>query len=321
MGKTRRLRARKSNFKFLNTVNTFLKTSSKIMVKKRGKTNKDVYEKVEDLPESRKERLDSILEDFDKEVAARIEQINSAITALQTQIKSQFKVTLLKEPRNIRHMKVEDFYYNSEDDDQAIADKLNITVECAKVAMAVNDQISNEVKTNVKSKGKKGTSKTSKKKSSILAQGPALSGTGMRRSTRKRTAPSWISETPLASSTLTAAALGCTTSKSTRTKGRLVPSTPGFGNITGIPMITPKFDLTTPLSRTAMRTQRADEKFLVSINGSPVYVQKKTSKSKNNLIPVPLGDGKTLMVPADNPEVQPMLQNLIKSCMNIMNRK
>ena len=37
------------------------------MVKKRGKTNKDVYEKVEDLPESRKERLDSILEDFDKE--------------------------------------------------------------------------------------------------------------------------------------------------------------------------------------------------------------------------------------------------------------
>ena len=86
-------------------------------------------------------------------------------------------------------------------------------------------------------------------------------------------------------------------------------------------MITPKFDLTTPLSRTAMRTQRADEKFLVSMNGSPVYVQKKTSKSKNNLIPVPLGDGKTLMVPADNPEVQPMLQNLIKSCMNIMNRK
>ena len=37
------------------------------MVKKRGKTNKDVYEKVEDLPESRKARLDSILEDFDKE--------------------------------------------------------------------------------------------------------------------------------------------------------------------------------------------------------------------------------------------------------------
>lgn len=295
------------------------------MVKKRGKTNKDVYEKVEDLPESRKERLDSILEDFDKEVAARIEQINSAITALQTQIKSQFKVTLLKEPRNIRRMKVEDFYYNSEDDDQAIADKLNITVECAKVAMAVNDQISNEVKTNVKSKGKKGTSKTSKKKSSILAQGPALSGTGMRRSTRKRTAPSWISETPLASSTLTAAALGgFTTAKSTRAKGRLFSQTPsasGFGNISALPMITPKFDPTTPLARTAMRTQRNDEKFLMSMNGSPVYVAKKTSKNKDNLIPVPLGDGKTLMVPADNPEVQPLLQGLIKSCMSIMNKK
>ena len=105
-------------------------------------------------------------------------------------------------------MKVEDFYYNSEDDDQAIADKLNLTVECAKVAVAVSNSVSNEVKTNVKSKSKKRSSKASKKKSSILAQGPALTSTGIRRSTRKRTAPSWISETPLASSTLTAAALG-----------------------------------------------------------------------------------------------------------------
>ena len=64
-------------------------------------------------------------------------------------------------------------------------------------------------KTNVKSKGKKGMAKATKKKSSILSQGPGLASTGIRRSTRKRTnQSSWISETPLASSTLTAAALG-----------------------------------------------------------------------------------------------------------------
>ena len=141
-------------------------------------------------------------------VTTRIEQINSAVLAMQTQIKSQFKVTLLKEPRNIRKMKIEDFYYANENYDEAVTDKLNLTVECAKVAMAVSSQISDEVNVNVKSKGKKGTSKISKKKSSILAQGPALTESGIRRSTRKRTAPSWISETPLASSTLTAAALG-----------------------------------------------------------------------------------------------------------------
>lgn len=140
-------------------------------------------------------------------VAARVEQIQSAVNALQTQVKSQFRMNLLKEPRNIRQMKVEDLYYNEEDDDQAITDKLNLTVECAKVAMSVDKLVSNEVKTNVKSKGK---AKATKKKSSILSQGPGFANTGVRRSTRKRTNPSsfLISSTPLASSTLTAAALG-----------------------------------------------------------------------------------------------------------------
>ena len=127
---------------------------------------------------------------------------------MQTQVKSQFRMNLLKLPRNIRQMKVEDSYYNEEDDDQAITDKLNLTVECAKVAMSVDKLVSNEVETNVKSKGKKGTSKA-KKKSTILSQGPDLASTGVRRSARKKTSQlSWISETPLASSTWTAAALG-----------------------------------------------------------------------------------------------------------------
>jgi len=292
--------------------------------KKRGKSNKDVYEKAEDLPEGKKKVYDSILEDFDKQVAARVEQIQSAVNALQTQVKSQFRMNLLKEPRNIRQMKVEDLYYNEEDDDQAITDKLNLTVECAKVAMSVDKLVSNEVKTNVKSKGK---AKATKKKSSILSQGPGFANTGVRRSTRKRTNPSsfLISSTPLASSTLTAAALGCTTAKTSRTKGRLVDQTPassGIGKMNGLSMITPKFDLNTPLHRTAMRTAKADEKFLVSMQGSPVYVPKAgKSKQKDNMIPVPLGNGKTLMVPTDNPDVQPILQNLIKSCMRIMDQK
>merc|ERR1712001_300590 len=282
--------------------------SMAISRKKRVNSNKDVYEKAEDLPEAKKKMYVSILEDFDKQVVARIEQIHSAINALQTQVKSQFRMNLLKEPRNIRQMKVEDLYYNEEDDDQAITDKLNLTVECAKVAMSVDKLVSNEVKTNVKSKGK---AKATKKKSSILSQGPGFANTGVRRSTRKRTNPSsfLISSTPLASSTLTAAALGCTTAKTSRTKGRLVDQTPassGIGKMNGL----------------SMRTAKADEKFLVSMQGSPVYVPKAgKSKQKDNMIPVPLGNGKTLMVPTDNPDVQPILQNLIKSCMRIMDQK
>ena len=53
---------------------------------------------------------------------------------------------------------------------------------------------------------KDGGGKKRSKKSSILAQGPPMTGT--RKSSRKRLAPSWGGEAPLASSTLTAAALG-----------------------------------------------------------------------------------------------------------------
>ena len=84
-------------------------------------------------------------------------------------------------------------------------------------------------------------------------------------------------------------------------------------------MITPKFDPSTPLNKTAMRTQKADEKFLVSMNGSPVYVAGRgSSRAKNdNLIPVPIGGGSTMMVPTDDPSVQPIIQKLIKNCMNM----
>ena len=119
-----------------------------------------------------------------------------------------------------------------------------------------------------------------------------------------------------------------TTGKSTRTRGKIVPQTPATTsktimnpNFTGLPMITPKFDPATPLTRTAMRTQRADEKFLVSMNGSPVYVAKGKSKTKDNFIPVPLGDGKTMVVPANNPAIKPLLDKLVKECMGIMNKE
>ena len=49
-------------------------------------------------------------------VEARIEQINSAIGALQKQIKSQFKVALLQQSRATRQLKVEDFYYKGKND-------------------------------------------------------------------------------------------------------------------------------------------------------------------------------------------------------------
>jgi len=293
------------------------------MPKRKATSNKDVYEKAEDLPEGRKKTYDSILEDFDKQVEARIEQIYSSIGAMQNQIKSQFKVALLQLPRTVRSMKVEDFYYNDVTNDN----NLDLTVECAKVAVSISNTVSNEVKTvEGPNKKKGGGRKGNKKKSSILAQGPSMTGT--RQSNRKRVASSMINGVPLASSTLTAAALGGFTGftgmNPIRTKGRIAqlktPSGPSV-ELNGTTMITPKFDPATPLHRTAMRTKKAGEKFLVSMDGSPVYVGGGSRSKNENLIPVPLGDGRTLMVPSDDPDVQPIIQKLIENSLNSMNKK
>lgn len=244
-------------------------------------------------------------------VTGKKTQIESAVNALETHVKSQFKVALLQLPRNVRSMKVEDFYYDSNVDD--FGHELN--VECAKVAVSVNNTVSDVVKTTVKKGGGK---RSGKKQSSILAEGPSQP---TRKSNRKRNngTSSWISEPPLASSTLTAAALGgFSTAKPTRTKGR-IPQTPIHGQGFGGAIITPKFDPATPLNKTTTRTKRMDEKFLISMNGSPVYVGARGgTKPKENMIPLPIGDGKTLMVPADNPDVQPLLKKIINKCLTSM---
>lgn len=274
-----------------------------IKTKAAASTSQNLYEKLEDLPEIRKKLYNSILEDFDKQVNARIEQIHSGIAAIQTQIKSQFKVALLKIPRNVRQMKAEELYYANCDL------RADLNIECAKVVATISNEINEEVKTNVKVKKPR---RVTKKKSSIMAG----SSNTVRRSSRKRNAPSWLAETPLASSTMAAAALGgFSAMKSSRLNG-------ANGKPLQTPMITPKFDLATPLNRTVTRTQKADEKFLVSMNGSPVYVGNRGGvavKKNENLIPLPIGNGKTLMVPADNPDVQPLIQSLINNCMKMMN--
>jgi hypothetical protein len=320
--------------------------------KQMAKSNMNVYEKADELPDERKKIYESILEDFDKQgfflqnctffrlqtllrcfllfwlVISRIEQIYSSVNALQKQIRSQFKVALLQQPRSVRDIKVEEFYYTNDENEAYLAassTSTNLTAELAKLAAISNSNVSKEVKTTVKGSGKKRVSGAAqkKKKSSILS-GALSSRSAARRSTRNRFASSsLLSENPLASSTLTTAALGCTTAKSSRTKARMMTAqTPagasGMSFLGGRGMITPKFNPNTPMNRSVMRTKREDEKWLVSMNGSPVYIGGRKGKGNdNNVIPLPLGNGNTLMVPADNPQVQ----NLIQSCMSLMNKQ
>ena len=101
------------------------------MAKKKTTKSSSLYEKAEDLPDNRKQKYDSILQDFDKQIETFIEQIYSNVSTLEKQIKSQFKVAKLQLPRNVKSQKAEDFLYqNSENND-------NVTVECAKVIFPI----------------------------------------------------------------------------------------------------------------------------------------------------------------------------------------
>jgi hypothetical protein len=74
----------------------------------------------------------------------------------------------------------------------------------------------------------------------------------------------------------------------------------------GLQFITPKFSMATPLHKSVMRTAKPNE-MLVSLSGSPVYIEAMTGKGRGRkpadsvMVPVPIGSGKTLMVPAESP--------------------
>lgn len=104
----------------------------------------------------------------------------------------------------------------------------------------------------------------------------------MRRSSRKRTAnKAYDFETPLNAG-----------------RGR------GNNRVLATPMITPKFDVNTPLTKTIFREAKPNET-LISMSGSPVCPiasaagKSKAKKAMKNHFAVPLDNGKTMMVPMD----------------------
>ncbi len=74
-----------------------------------------------------------------------------------------------------------------------------------------------------------------------------------------------------------------TRKRTTRNLDMETPSASSYSSLRGRPLstpaITPKFDITTPMSRTVMRLARPDET-LVSLSGSPVYAGQTTSTAK-----------------------------------------
>jgi len=223
----------------------------------------------------RREGIDLVLKDFDKQVEARIAEMEADMESTIKSIHTLYKVELIKLPSSIKNMKWTDYVSQCREDGSypfALTSAMEKVVE--DVTSTVDPKLS--------------TIKTTKKPS-----------TKSKRSSRSSKASSDLA-TPATSSSRTARSKKGSGSLATPSASGAPP--PAMGRT---PFITPRFNTATPLCRTVSRVARPNET-LVSLSGSPVVplaLKSKAAKAEaegNALIP--LGKGQTLNVPM-NPDL------------------
>lgn len=265
-----------------------------------------VYKKADDLPEDRRKIYDSILEDFDKQVNSRIQENDAAISAIQNQIRSLFRMALMQQPRNLKKLKFEEVMQTGSEP--------RLSVQLAAAAATVESSLTSQMamldnkpcgSTSKKGSAVKGRGRGKKKSSSA---GAASDDSGMvgppsssvRQSTRKKVPKTFYDQDQVKETPQTA----------TRTRGKMSGIQTPSHNPNLLPVITPKFSLNTPLHKSVMRTARPNE-MVVSLSGSPIYVvgtatgrprgKRGAEASSADMVQIPLGDGNTLMVPTKSP--------------------
>jgi len=285
--------------------------------------NENTYT-LEEMPDERKKQYESLLEDFDKQVEAHIEEVIANMLKLQTSIRSDYKVETFKLSKQQRDLLQEDLVLKN-----IQAKKANVPVRessiftkqmLAEVAENVESSVTNQVEQMIiqKSSRKRGRGGTTAKKPKAK-RSASYSTTQLRRSTRKRI-PSERSmlamNTPfgngLAKGPLTSTAY----SNRTRNMGKTIMQTPSgpahpfaLADVSNVlPAITPKFDIATPFHQqlTLMRIAQPNET-VMSVRGSPIDVGQTAQKGRrgqvrpasppSDLLAVPLGHGRRLMVP------------------------
>ena len=288
---------------------------------------------LEQLPDEKKKRYHSLLEDFDKQVKAHIEEARAEMEKMMKQIQNAYRVEIFKLPKDQKNLIQEELVLKNMEEKQkkdgkSIRESSIFQSNMAKVSESVDNLVTKEVakvEKSAKKKGRGGVSTIKKSKPKRSFSEPAPPST-VRRSTRKRM-PSERSilamETPhagpgMAKGPLTSTAYSNRIRGVGTRKGMLMETpcnpnyTSAFADVSHVlPAITPKFDLATPLHKqfSVMRTANADET-VISLRGSPINVGQTTArKNRRGKIVTPMspvehvsikiGDGKKLVIPTD----------------------
>ena len=294
-----------------------------------NRTSHPVQLSSEDLKE-----VETILEDFDQQCDKFLVDVDKNNDTFLDSLGSFAKLELLKWPKNDRKKKLGDIFPTTDSEiwknyygfEAAIHSGKSDTSPSATHSMAsssaendalkdaleeVAEIVASQVKRGVKSTRKKGSASAPRTRALQTPSMPPPSA-GVRRSTRKRTATAM--ESPM------------NAVPSTSTRGRA--ATIVRGGAFGTPSIraAARSDMMTPLNRSVARTAKPGERlFLVSENSSPIvdgtYTAtkgraKKPIKAAEEAaaaaeeVKIPLGGGRTLMLPLDAPSEEGGLSDL-----------
>merc|ERR1719186_456455 len=233
--------------------------------------------------------------------------------AIIKSIQTLYKVELIKLPQSTRSMKWDDYVAQCQQDGS------NPTVLSEAISQVV-ENVRSEIDPQIM-EAKTAMASTVKKRGGRQPKAAKENEAPVRQSARKATSASRVLadtsnlETPSAATARstrgrnkTVAETPATAARSTRGKNKCL-ETPMTGimppDMGRTPMITPKFNMATPLCRTVTRTARANET-LVSLSGSPVApLAPKTKAAKaaaENFALLPIGKGQTLNLPV-GPEI------------------
>jgi len=243
----------------------------------------DVYQSTDELPDDLKARYEALLEDYDRQIEKKMEEMANQMTAMGEKFYTDTIVSVMKLSTSVRKQNWEDQLQFLVLDDNC---EKNFAVETAKKAEQAEEQIrqlKEQIAADVQSAIKEDKAKsTAKKRKATTTRGLAEASvieapsTGLRKSARSRTT-SKVPFTPGGKANQMDESVLTSTANTTRTRGRRVLQTPG--NISMVappaaaqsmhPFITPKVDLRTPMPVSVMRNAKPNE-IAFSMNGSPI---------------------------------------------------
>ena len=284
----------------------------------------------EDLKE-----VETILQDFDQQCDKFVADVEKDNATFMDSLVNYAKLELFKWPKTARKKKLGDIFPSADSELWKNYDELEAAALAGKsdpsssttASLAsssvdnnalkdaleeVAESVASQVKRGLKSTRKRGAAAVARTKAPLQTQTPSVTmatngvampppSTGVRRSTRKRAA----TETPMMNAMPS-------TSTGSRTRGATASIVKGSSFETPSIRAATRSDMMTPLNRSVARIAKPGENlFLVSENSSPIVGGTYTAtkgRAKKPIKPakvaaeevkIPLGGGRTLMLPVD----------------------